>query len=346
MKLVLVLAANVLFVNFAGDKFTQGSPDNAPSGVSQLTGTQIPPFDATTVAPLVSAADAEEAILDRIRGYFAPYNLTVTAARPAAAPYSELVIGGTPSLLGQTPEAAGAALVDCGNLDASNVAFDFPSAPLNGGAIATAIAGAHEAGHSFGLEHVDNPADVMFNADPASALWQTYFDDYFALAFTKSGNYSGFNGSMPAPEQCGRANPLDDDALLTAALGASVGGDRTAPVLTWSAPAAGTIPLHIDLALAASDDVGVKKIEIYRLENGIDLIAVLRAPPYSFGYDASDGENFALVVEAVDAAGNRASEKRAFIAAAPPDLSAPDDGAIGDDAGTTAGHHGGCSFAD
>lgn len=315
------LAGDVLWVNFAGALVSQAASDNAPADQSQIAGTQIPPFNGAVGAPHVSAADAEEAVFDRLKGYYLPYNVTLTTTQPSGS-YSMVLVGGNHALVGEPSGVAGVSPLDCTNANATNVVYAFADdlTPLYGGVVALAVTAAHEAGHSFGLEHTDNPADLMFSVAPSSPAWSSY--DIFHLSFTSSASFSGFNGGStePVAESCGRANPLDNDQILKTNLGASTGGDRTAPTLDWTLPPSGAkgVPLSFLVAFSASDDVGVKKIEIYKEENqvGIDLIHVLRQQPYALSLTASEGEVFALVAEAVDAAGNRSSQLRIFTASA------------------------------
>jgi MYXO-CTERM domain-containing protein len=345
----------VVWVNFGGALLTKVAPgaDNAPNDQSELAGTQIPPFDASKVAPDVSPSDAEDSVFDRLKGYYLPYGVTLTTSQPAA-PYTMVLVGGTPGLAGQPSGVAGVSPIDCTNANDANVSFAFSDrfAPLYGSTVALAATAAHELGHSFGLEHTDNPADLMFSVDPTDPRWGSY--QVFSLAFTTSANFSGYSdgSSEPATEQCGRANPLDNDQILKAALGASIGGDRNPPTLTWNDPPAGVVPLDYTLTFDASDDVGVQKIEIYKEENqvGITLMKVLRQAPYTAELLAKDGESFTLVAEAVDAAGNRTSQSRAFTAhASSPDLApSPADAGTSDGAAPDMSGHGGsggCNFA-
>src|SRR5262249_17941203 len=151
--------------------------------------------------------------------------------------------------------------------------------------------------------------------------WMSY--QVFALSFTTSANFSGYSdgSTEPATEQCGRANPLDNDQILVTALGASVGGDRTPPTLSWTAPTAQEAFPDFGVSFDASDDVGVQKIEIYKEEDGvgISLVKVLRQAPFTTTIASNPGESFTLVAEVVDAAGNRASVARPFTVVSPPD---------------------------
>src|SRR4029079_1253627 len=85
-------------------------------------------------------------------------------------------------------------------------------------------------------------------------------------------------GGAPQPERCGRADPLDDHALLAAALGLRSGSPRAAPLLAITfPPPLPVLPMRFPVELDASDDVAVRRLEIYR---DLELIAVVEAPPF------------------------------------------------------------------
>jgi len=86
------------------------------------------------------------------------------------------------------------------------------------------------------------------------------------------------------------------DAMAAARDGTLTGcPDRTAPVVTVSPPANGT------LTAQATDDVGVARVELW--VNGA-LVATDYSAPYVFSLAGLPGGNLAIVVKAYDAAGN------------------------------------------
>ncbi|HZS38008.1 MAG TPA: Ig-like domain-containing protein [Polyangia bacterium] len=306
-------STHVLFLNFGGEALTQGSSDNAPNGVSVIAGTQVPQFNGAVNAPKVTRQNAIDAVVDRLRTFYAPYNLDIVTTRPGSGAYTVIEIGGSHTIANEPSGVAGVSPLDCSNSNPSNVVFDFSDdqTPDYGGVVAVAITGAHESGHSYGLEHTDNPLDIMYSV----AMPMQQIADLFNMSFA-TGNFSGYNaGEMfPSGEQCGRSNPLDNDAILRAALGSSTRSDTTKPTLTWSFPPAQQVTQvtpSFPIIVAATDNVSVKRVEVYK---NLELVAVLATPPYNATITAASGENFYLTVEAMDDAANRVSESRLFAA--------------------------------
>jgi hypothetical protein len=309
-------SANVLFLDFGGAATQLGSPEDAtatPDPITMVATTTVPPFNGAVCAPRVTQQDAINAVVDRVRALFAPYAVQIVTSRPPSGPFTVVEIGGSHTLAGEPLGVAGvSATVDCGNVNPSNVVFDFSDdqKPDYGGVVSVAITAGHEAGHAFGLEHTDNPGDVMFvPPDPNNSMQQ--LPDLFSTRFT-IGNFSATNvGSEPAQELCGRPNPLDNDAVLLATLGPSARSDTIAPMLDWSFPTQQPVTLSFPVIASASDNVGVKRVEVYK---NLSLVAVLTAPPYTTTITAASGETFYVTVEAMDDAANRASITRLFSA--------------------------------
>ncbi len=143
--------AVTLFVNFDGVTLTHGSPDDAPNDVSsiaQLTGEPLAPYDGT-----IPAAQ----LLAQVKAGLAPFSVCVTSDRPAAGPYTMVVVTGSPSPFGNGVATLGS--LDCGNANPNNVAVVFaPGIPDE--AIPSNVL--HEFGHGLGLEDQnDDPDDVM-----------------------------------------------------------------------------------------------------------------------------------------------------------------------------------------
>ncbi len=301
----------------------------------------IPPFSSTEIAPKVSRAAAIAAIVDRVRTLLLPFAVDVVTSRPPSAPYTRILVGGTAGTLGVTATEAGLATVDCGNAVLDDVAYDFAAAqtPDYGGVVGIANTAAHEAGHTFGLEHVDDAHDVMYAAaQPALTL-----PDLFTLRFGNSGSFTPYGGS--STRQCTSSDPVDEPALLGCAVGAApTGGDRTPPTLDWPLPRT-VAPPSLSLYAVASDNVGVARVEVYK---NLELIASLPSPPYPFTVDVAPSEHFYLTVEAIDAAGNRTTLTRALAAVAGPpaaDAGVPSDLATAPSIEPTPRISGGCAVA-
>lgn len=310
-----------LWLDFEGAGVVHASADDSSAmpvaSVLAPTNAVIPPFSSTAVAPRVTRAQAMASIVDRVRTLVKPFAVDVVTARPAAPPYTRILVGGTAMALGVSATEAGLARVDCGNLGDGDVAYDFSDeqTPDYGGVVGIANTAAHEAGHAFGLEHVDDAHDVMYAAaTPALTL-----PDLFGLSFGAAGAYTAY-GSPTGVRACTTMDPIDEPAILDCNVGAATaGGDVQAPAVDFAAPA-GAVASTVMLTATASDNVGVVRVEAYK---NLELVAAVDAPPYTFTVAAAPAEHFYVTVEAIDAAGNRGTVTRALVAATP---QATDDG--------------------
>lgn len=304
--------AHVLFLDLDGAKVDSAAIDDATTSRSQLaTAAAYPAFQPSVPAPLVPAALVASVLIDRVRSYFLPFDLAVVTARPTSGDYAALLVGGTPASVApaQPSGVAGISVVDCDEGNPRSLGFVFADAfaPQFGGVVSLAAAIAHEAGHGFGLQHVTAPLDPMYSVPQP----QQTLDDLFALAFG-SGIYSSYVAGSAAlqPERCGHADPLDNRALLFAALGARVAPLSSPPSITLTfPPPLPVLPTSFPIEVSADDDVAVARVEVYR---DLELVAVLEQAPYRTVFNLAPRDAVTLTVEVVDADGQRARAVRRF----------------------------------
>lgn len=155
----------VLFLNFGGAVIRKGGDDPARdmSWIPDYDEVTIPPFEAESFirAPLTSRQHVIDAVTGWVRHFYSPFNVTVTSERPpAVTTYAMMMVGGTADLITPYPGGmVGVSPFDCGNSSKSDVAYCFSGNLGSVADIVTTIV--HEAGHGFGLAHVDNPAAIM-----------------------------------------------------------------------------------------------------------------------------------------------------------------------------------------
>jgi hypothetical protein len=209
----------VLWLNFAGATVTKGT-DLGQSFLLCKNQAKIPSSSLSF--------DTQQEITQQVATYFsnAGAKLNVTTDQPLSGDYTTIHVGGTAADLGCNSSGflAGMAPFDVGNANPSDIGFVFPQTS-DVSSIARAIA--HEAGHTYGLDHSDNKNDLMYPWDLQSAVG-------FATGITSS-----------------TKTMQDPAALLQMALGvgqASVSGIPVLPTLPVPAVNFSQAPLPSALA--------------------------------------------------------------------------------------------------
>lgn len=237
--LSLAQADQVLYVNFNGATLSKGYG----RGQSFILCRQR----ATVPSAGLSPAD-QQTILSEVQRYYneAGARLIVTAEKPVSGDFTTIHTGGSYRDLGCFGAGVlGVAPYDKGNANRNDIGFAFTAGVSSNKVIAETIA--HEAAHSFGLDHVESRKDIMF----ASSTSQI----------------TGFTVSRVS----GGVRTQDAPAMLKAALGA---GTSTAPVVggnggnssptqgnpAGQSPVAGTVPGIANLPTGLGNLPGLTQI--------------------------------------------------------------------------------------
>jgi hypothetical protein len=182
-------AAQVLYLNFDGVTLSPGS-DNATTNTSSIVkaSSSLPKFNHKRFKMqnfFQSRSSAIKKIVDKVKGYYDKLNVKVVTTRPSSGAYTMIVIGGKPGDVQYTNKAAGRAPVDCGNTNPNNIGFVFSdgiSSWIGFPKTMVALTIAHEAGHTFGLNHISSKTAIMA---------PTAVDALLPLAGWKSGGITG-----------------------------------------------------------------------------------------------------------------------------------------------------------
>ncbi len=298
--------SHLIFLNFAGASIVpapDGYTDDAATNQSWLASTNrtIPAFDASPYSPEYTQASAIAYIENQYKTYYAAYNVSISTTRPTSGRYTMVMIGGEPTDLngGSTSTSeAGVAPLDCGNMQESNIAYSF-AASLSPGSTGFSIPdaikqvaddAAHESGHSFGLEHTQNMADIMYP--------------------TLNDSITGFGGSAKLSDgssSCTKgATTQNTAALLLSNLGAaSTMPVTTPPTVEFTSPANGAhVALTFEVQITASAATGSTIAHVDVAVSGQSQS--LTAAPYQLSITVPQSGAYTVTATAYDSGGNTA----------------------------------------
>jgi hypothetical protein len=301
----------VVYLNFSDGTETlrRGPADDAPTTTSQIgAATPYPPFRWPTVTTgAVTRAELIGRIARRVHEVFLPYDVLITLSRPAAGPYTMVMIGGRPRDIGVDLEVAGLAFMDCTDAQPSNLVFAFAEA-LRGNEQGLVATIAQEAAHAFGLEHTDRPEDLMHPmVDPRQTR---FLDQEMPLLGDRACGRTTQNSHRRLLELvgawAGAAKPLDDGTRA----------DRTPPWLVLMDPPedGGPLPQPLRVRAEVSDDGGIDQVIL--AAGGTRQIR--QRPPFDWSLGGFPAGPLTLTVTAIDRSGNVQTVERRLVLQADP----------------------------
>jgi MYXO-CTERM domain-containing protein len=286
-----------IFVNFGGTTLGFAAANQTDDATRNLTRMQEL---ATTLVGYGGTEEQREAILQAVRADWAAYDVVVTDRRPSEPDYVMTHVGpNRPDDF--ESKILGIAQLDCDDATMRrDISFAFHYAGDGHDPTDVAQTISHEVGHGFGLEHIDNPAGIMFKArgegDPG------FLDQCVTILAAENVEH----GCTEQRQQtCGAPNLQNSHRDLLALLGPARVDDMPPTVELMGGSEAIAVPMGIelDLAVTAHDDVLVDRVVLY-----LDGERVSADDTVPFGWKLADVEagEYEFYAEAIDAAGNSA----------------------------------------
>jgi len=313
----------ILFVNFDGVTTTMGA-DNSKTDSSSIYGQPFAPFGGDEAA--------QNAVIDAVFTDFLEYDLEIVAERPASGDYTMAVTSPTNPAGGSV---LGIAPLDCFDGMPNNVVFAFHGAGDMYGPSGIAGTISHEAGHSYGLEHVNDPSDIM---NPSNSGGDPTFHDS-CLPLVDPMVVCG-GAHMPF---CADGTGQNEHQELLEIFGPRT-PDTNAPVVVIASPDHNEgfgVGASFRIDVMATDDDVVRRVELYRGDDEMPLMASTMAP---YGWDIVNIPQgvFEFTARATDRVGNEGISEvvTIYVGVDPPedaDTSGGTDGGAGADGGGGCG---------
>ncbi|MBX7077951.1 MAG: hypothetical protein K1X88_02115 [Nannocystaceae bacterium] len=274
----------VLYVNFDGAALSYGLDDSHANitAIEERAG-QFPDYGGTS---------QRAAVLQAVAADFDGYDVVIVDERPDGGDYTMAMVGpaGEKGVLG-------VALLDCNDDSPNNIVFAYHSDGDGYSAASQANTISQEVAHSFGLEHVDHPGDIMYpqstGGDPVfldACLPIVPPDDIVCTAQHRRHCDPGYQNAFRE---------------LYELLGPSRSDDEP-PVVYLSAPADGAeLPAAepFEITARAFDDHAIGNVVLFvdDVNVGSDMVA-----PYTWPISGQQEGIVEVYAIAVDEAGNMA----------------------------------------
>lgn len=312
----------VVFVAMDGVtlKPTCGNGDSANSALDCS-----PLVSAETTFPAFGGGAAE---FQQLAAYYEDFDLVFTSNRPPDwLPYTMAVVGGSAAQIG-VAGACGIANVACDGLKRNHVSLNFPQS-CNG----MAETAAQETSHNWGLEHTDNPVDLLYPFNNGGV--KTFVDECMAISDATGNGITACGYIHEVYCEAGMGEEQNSYGELMGVFGPK-NPDTTAPEILSIQPEDGAVLGNAeDILVTASitDDstfVGVnwtwlegrpEGVDSYRrctnnvcdqdYNPGVSFNAI--DMPWDFvGLSGAPPGTYSFMVEALDSYGNYASETITF----------------------------------
>jgi MYXO-CTERM domain-containing protein len=307
-----------IFVNFDGAQLSSGWDD------SHTDTTQIGECAGSFAA--YGEGTKREAVMQAVRDDWAPYNVIITDTRPASGDYTMNMTGPSNPFGGGV---LGIAPLDCDDSQThNNITFAFHSVNDGFDASTTATTIGQEVAHSYGLEHVDEPGDIM---NPYNAGGDPSFTDNCL-------NIVG--GQVVCPSQhsaeCGGSGVTQNSNQELLTLFGASAPDNSSPTVSITAPSDGSeydVGATFEITVDAADDIGIEQVALF---NNGEQIETDASSPYGWTVQNAPAGSYEFYVEATDPSGNVSMSNTVTVSVG--GVQPSDDGG---DGGATSGGDGG-----
>jgi hypothetical protein len=266
-----------IYLNFDGASLSQGPSDSKNNRTELIASASLAYPAMGSWTKLGGRDKGVSDIIAELKLLFMKVGVELVTTRPASGDYTMAMIGGDGSgVVASGGDAVGISPLDCKNSNKNDIVLIFAE-KLGGSAKDIAYVIAHELGHSFGLEHVEDATSIMAPAlTNQTCCWTV--------------------AAVQAPATCGRSQQ-DDERVLLENVGAGP-GDTTPPRVWFSSPGDGAVlAQNFSITADAIDDLRIHHVTLYL--DGQKKLELPSGPYAAFFSNLPVGEHV-LKAEAVD----------------------------------------------
>jgi hypothetical protein len=276
---------STIYLNFDGAQLSNG-PENSAANTTPMS-------EVHGSFPAYGGGAMREAVLQATRADWADFDVALTDQRPGGV-YVMCMVGPTYPF----QNALGIAYLDCGNTWGNNeITFAFHGPGDGYTAAEQAATISQEVAHAIGLEHVDDPGDIMnpFNAGGDPSFKDTCIPLSGGIEIYCQAEHAGW-----CPP-----NSQNSHAELLGRLG-SAAPDTAAPGVSIISPGDGAsfdAGLPFSVEVSATDDKAIRDVTLY--SEG-DAQGTDASSPFGWSVEGLAAGDYELYVVATDLAGNEA----------------------------------------